>query len=462
MPPATSAAHEQPVESVDQLEGTFADGCKPPADWTIGVEYEKPVVDRDSGESVPYEGDRGIGRLLRCMAENDPRWKPVYEADSVIALRDGRASITLEPGGQLEMSGEQCASLFCADEELRGHVAEIVAAGAEIGQRFLALGAVPKTPLAAAPWMPKGRYRIMRDVMLDKGSLGRSMMQQTATVQSNFDYADEADARLKMRVGYAISPLLVALSANSPVVDGRASGFRSYRAHVWSDTDPDRCGYLPFVFDSDSLFAAYTDYALDVPMYFIARGDRLVTVERKTFRSFMTDGHDGERATMADWNLHLTTLFPEVRLKTYIEVRAADSQPIDLMLGTPALMKGLFYDSDALAAAWDELRRLPLDRLGDLHESAARDGMQVRLGRHTARDIAIELLAIAREGLVRQAVAGPDGGDESRFLDPLIEQAEAGRCPADRLIELWEGPWAGNVDRLVEYAAYSEESTHKH
>jgi glutamate--cysteine ligase len=438
-----------PITSIDQLEETFHHGAKPRDVWKIGVEYEKPVVDSATGESLPYEGERGIGRLLALLQERYSQWQPVYEGPNIIALEDGRASITLEPGGQLEMSGQQCDSLHCANEELERHVREILSVAGEVGCRFLGLGISPKTTLDRIGWMPKQRYRIMRDIMGRTGKLGRRMMAQTATVQCNFDYGDEADALRKMRVSLALGPLLVAMSANSPIVDGRPSGFHSFRAHIWTDTDADRCGSLPFVFRTESLFRAYTEYALDVPMYFIWRRGLFQEVGGMTFRRYLETGCDGERATMADWNLHLTTLFPEVRLKTYIEVRSADSQPVELMLGTPALMKGIFYDDDALDAAWDLAKRWAPESISEMHAEAARQGLGGRIGRIGFADYAREIVAIGRRGLARQS-----GGSESGYLDRLEEQVASGRSPSSFLIENWEGKWRGNIDRLIEETAY--------
>jgi glutamate--cysteine ligase len=442
------------VGSIDDLEATFHDGSKPREEWRIGVEYEKPVVDAKTGEAVPYDGERGIGAILSSLQARFPAWNSVHEGSNVIALEDGRSSITLEPGGQLEMSGQQCDSLHCANEELRRHVREILAVGDALGVRFLGLGIVPKTPLDRVPWMPKQRYRIMRDIMGRTGTLGRRMMAQTATVQGNFDYSDERDAVRKMRVSLAMGPVLVAMSANSPIVDGAPTGFHSYRAHIWTDTDRDRCGLLPFVFESDSLFRAYTEYALDVPMYFIWRGDAYREVGGITFRRYMEKGFEGERATMADWTMHLTTLFPEVRLKSYIEVRSADSQPIDLMLGTPALMKGIFYDDDSLSAAWDVVKSWSPSMLQGLHEEAARRGLGGKIGRMTLADYARELVSIGRLGLARQAVRGPDGLDETGYLDRLEENVLAGRSPASAIIERWDGEWARNINALIAATAY--------
>ena len=442
------------ITSIDQLEETFHAGSKPRDAWRIGVEYEKPVVDAATGEAVPYEGARGIGRVLETLRDRFPPWSPIYEGSNVIALEDGRSSITLEPGGQLEMSGQQCDSLHCANEELRRHVREVLAVGDDLGIRFLGLGIVPKTPLERIPWMPKQRYRIMREIMGRTGKLGRRMMAQTATVQGNFDYSSESDALKKMRVSLALGPVLVAMSANSPIVDGRPTGFQSYRAHIWTDTDRDRCGSLPFVFETESLFRGYTEYALDVPMYFIWRDGRYVEVGGMSFRTFLEKGHGTEHATLADWTLHLTTLFPEVRLKTYIEVRSADSQPVDLMLGTPAVIKGIFYDDDALDAAWDVVKGWAPANLAELQESAARDGLAGAAGRMTLGDYANEIVSIAAQGLAQQAEKDPDGRDESIYLGELAENVRARRNPATSIIRRWEGEWNRDIDRLIDAVAY--------
>ncbi len=353
------------------------------------------------------------------------------------------------------MSGRQCDSLHCAHEELRTHVEQILHVGTPLGLAFLGLGMTPKTPLEKMPWMPKQRYRIMRSFMERTGSLGHRMMLQTATVQANFDYADEADARRKLRLSMALSPLLVAMSANSPIVDGRASGYKSFRAHVWTDTDPARCGLLPFVFDAENVFGAYADWALDVPMYFVWRAGSYLDSGGMTFREFMARGLDGHRATLADWATHLTTLFPEARLKTYIEVRAPDSQGLDRMLGTPALMKGLLYDSDCLDGAWDIVRSWTFDERRQATEDCARDGLQARVRRHTAADYARELVSIALEGLRRQHIAGCGADDERRYLATVAADVGEGLCPADRILALWQGEWGGDINRLIAYAAYA-------
>jgi glutamate--cysteine ligase len=438
--------------SEGDLEEYFDDGCKQRSAWKIGVEYEMPVVSAQTGDAVHYDGAAGIGAILERMRTR-PQREGVYEDGNLIAVRAGRASITLEPGGQLEMSGEQFDSLHGADAELSAHIAEIVTIGRELGLFFLGLGIAPTTALADMPWMPKERYRIMRAAMETSGRLGHRMMQQTATVQSNFDYASETDAQVKFRVAMAVAPVLVAMAANSPIVDGQDTGYKSYRAHIWQDTDPARCGILPFAFDTENLFGAYTQYALDVPMYFLYRDGRHLPSEGRTFRQFLSHGIEGHRATYEDWTMHLTSLFPEARLKTYIEIRAADMQAANLVLAIPALMKGLLYEDDCLDAAWDVLRGWSLEQRLEAGEGAARDGLQARVGRHTMQSFAHELIAIAHEGLRRQALLDADGQDETRYLEVLANDVEAGLTPADRILSQWNGAWGANLERLVRYAA---------
>ncbi len=439
-----------PIDSFDQLEATFHAGSKPREQWKVGVEFEKAVVSAATGESVPYQGPAGIAALLGSLADS-PRWQPVYEDDNVIALLGDGASITLEPGGQLELSGRLWSSLGEADKEIQEHLDESISAAEGLGLRLLGLGAVPKTPIGQMPWMPKQRYRIMRTVMENSGRLGHRMMQQTATVQSNFDYSDETDARKKFRLAMAMAPVLFAVSANSPIIDGRASGYRSFRAHIWNQTDTDRCGVLEFAFNTENIFGRYADYALDVPMYFISRDNLLLATGGLSFRSFMAKGFDGHHATLEDWSLHLSTLFPEARLKTWLEVRSADNQPAELLLATPALMKGLLYESDCLDAAWDIVGRWSFAQRLEAAEGAARSALQARVDGHALAEYARELCEIAREGLRRQAAGD---GDEGRYLDPLLELVEAGRCPADEILDQWQGPWRESPDKLIQYAAY--------
>jgi glutamate--cysteine ligase len=438
------------IRGLDDLEAYFHAGAKPRSAWRIGVEYETPAVNSQTGDALPYDQSRAsIRAVLEAMVDND--WVPVLEDSRLIALHRASASITLEPGGQVEMSGKPCETLHEASEEFREHCERLAEVSMRLGVTFLGLGATPLTPLEKLPWMPKQRYRIMREVMIRTGRLGHRMMQQTATVQGNFDYESEEDARRKLRTALALSPVLVAVSANSPIVDGKKSGFKSFRAHIWTDTDPHRCGLLPFAFETRGIFRAYADYALDVPMYFVARGGLLLPSQGMTFRDYLAKGLSGHRATMADWATHLTTLFPESRLKTYIEVRSADGQPRDRVMAIPALLKGILYENDCLDAVWDLFSRWTLDERLEAAAAAAKYGLAARIGRHSIQSYAREVVAIAAEGLHRQSCSDLEGRDESCLLERLESDVARGVCPADQAL----AAWGKGTKSLLAHAAYN-------
>ena len=438
------------IERYEQLVAYFEHACKPRANWKIGTEYEKVAVWRANGQAVPFTG--GIEEILRRLAERYD-WEPIIEEGRVVALHGAGAAITLEPGGQLELSGQQCDSVHCAHSEFRDHVKQIVTVGDELGIAFLGLGMQPISTLADIEWVPKKRYGIMGPYMLRVGSLGQRMMKQTATVQVNIDYGSEADAMTKLRTGMGLASLLTAMFANSPISDGRLNGFLSFRGHIWTDTDPARCGLLPFVFNRSCGFSDYVDYALDVPMYFLVRGDRWTDMTAFTFRRFWTEGFAGERATLADWNAHLTTLFPEFRLKGYIEARSIDSQAPELMLAAPALIKGLFYDDDCLGAAWDLVKRWTWEERLALYHDVHRQALRARVGGIEVRELAWELVHIAEAGLQRQRSA-TNGEGEALYLERLRDLVRRGRCPAELIVEKWNGAWDREPTRLVEGTAY--------
>ncbi len=437
------------LDKYDQLVGYFETACKPQATWRIGTEYEKVAVWTASGEAVPFTG--GIEEVLRRLADRYG-WPPIIEEGRLVALQGDGDSITLEPGGQLELSGAQYDNLHSAQREFADHVRQIVTVGDELGIAFLGLGMQPVSTLAEIEWVPKWRYGIMAPHMQRVGALGHRMMKQTATVQVNLDYSSERDASTKMRVGMGIAPLLTAMFANSPISDGRLNGYRSLRGHIWTDTDPARCGLLPFVFRDSFGFSDYVEYALDVPMYFIVRDGRWMDMTAFTFRRFWMEGFAGTRATLADWNAHLTTLFPEVRLKGYIEVRSIDSQAPELMLAAPALVKGLFYEEDCLWAAWDMVKRWSWDERLALYHDVHRRALKARIGGIEVAELARELLDIAATGLDRQR--RPDQETEAMYLERLRDLVRRGRCPADIIIEKWDGPWDREVKRLVDGTAY--------
>lgn len=449
--PETTASPE--VERRDQLIEGFVKAAKPPDQWRIGTEYEKVAVQRADGRAVPFSGPRGIEALLRRLADRYG-WEPLEEDGRTVALSGHKASITLEPGGQVELSGELCESVHCAQAEFAQHIAQIVTVGDELDIAFLGLGMQPVSRPHEFDLVPKRRYRIMWPHMARVGTLGQRMMTQTATVQANFDYANEADAMMKMRVGMGITPLLTAMFANSPLSDADLNGYKSFRGHIWTDTDPARSGLLSFVFRSNAGFEDYVEYALDVPMYFIVRDGEWFDMTSLTFREFWTNGSRGHRATMSDWNSHLTTLFPEVRLKGYIELRAADSQAPELMLAVPALAKGVFYAADCLQAAWDLVKAWSWEERVALYHAVHREALQARIRKLQVAELARELVAIAVEGLHRQRALNAAGQDESIYLEQLEHQVRRGRCPADTVIEKWTGEYDRDISRLIAGSAY--------
>lgn len=451
------ATLDLPVTHRDELVRWFERGFRPREQWKIGTEYEKVGVDRTTGRAAPYFGPRGIEEVLRRLSDRHG-WTPRREGEHVVALEGPRgATITLEPGAQLELSGEQCDSIHCAHEELAQHVSQIVEVGDELGIAFLGLGIQPVSRLDEIEWVPKARYGIMARYMTKVGTLGHRMMKQTATVQANLDYADERDAMDKLRVATALAPILTAMFANSPISDGKRNGYMSFREHVWTDTDRDRCGLLPFAVSREASFEHYADWALGVPMYFIRREGRFVDLSGMPFGEFLKRGAEGHRATLADWQLHLTTLFPETRLKTYLEIRSADSQPPERMLALPALVKGVLYERDGLDAAWDLVKSWSWSERLEIFAESHREALLGRAGRFLLLDLAKELVMIARAGLARQSVRNSKGEDETIYLEALERQLELGRSPARTIAERWDGEWAGDPRHLIAFSAYRGE-----
>jgi glutamate--cysteine ligase len=449
----TAAELEAPVSRSDALIDYFVVGAKPRSEWRIGTEYEKIAVERETGRAARYFGPHGIEAVLKGLADRFG-WTPRFEGDHVIALEGRKATVTLEPGGQLELSGEPCESIHCAAVELSEHVNEIVSVGDELGLAFLGLGIQPLSPLEDIEWVPKQRYRIMAPYMEKVGTLGQRMMKQTATVQANIDFESERDAIAKFRLAMGLSPILTAAFANSSISEGRPNRYMSFRQHIWTDTDRDRCGLLPFAFTRDAGFEDYVDWALDVPMYFIRRGGRFVDLSGLPFREFLRSGAAGHRATMADWQLHLTTLFPEVRLKTYIEIRSVDSQPPERMLALPALVKGVFFDDDCMLGAWDLVKAWSWSERLEIYDASHREALAARIRGISLLDLARELSVIARVGLVRQDVRNARGENEAIYLDGLDRQLALGLCPGRLIRERWETEWEGRIEKLVEFSAY--------
>lgn len=441
------------IERREQLIEFFTAGAKPRDRWRVGTEYEKIAVRAADGHAAPFSGHNGIEALLGRLADRYG-WEPLLEDGRTVALKGRRAWVTLEPGGQVELSGEQCDSVHCAEAEFSSHVREIVTVGHELGLAFLGLGMQPVSRPDQIEWVPKQRYRIMAPHMQRVGPLGHRMMKQTAGVQVNLDYGSEADAMRKLRVGMGLVPILSAMFANSPLKDGSLSDHLSFRGHIWTGTDAARCGLLPLAFRDGAGFEDYADAALDVPMYFIVRNGRWFDMTSVTFRQFLRDGHAGHRATLADWSAHLTTLFWEVRLKAYLEIRCFDSQTPDLVLSIPALVKGIFYESDCLDGAWDLVKRWTAEERAAAYDAAHREALRARAHGHRLADLANELVAIARSGLRRQRAVNLRGEDETIFLDRLAEMTGRGACPADRTVEKWKGEWNYDAARLVQGTAY--------
>jgi len=448
------------IESRDELVADLEAGSKPPSAWRIGTEHEKFGFYRQSYAPVPYAGERGIGTLLDTLAQRFG-WDPVTENGNIIALRrkdcPKGGAVSLEPGGQLELSGGPLENVHETYEELRQHLVEVGEVGGELGIGFLGLGFSPKWTLEQTPVMPKQRYRIMRRYMPTRGRHGLDMMFRTATVQVNMDFADEADMVAKLRVGLALQPVATALFANSPFTEGNPNGYQSYRAEMWRDTDPDRTGLLPFAFDAGMGFERYVDYALDVPMYFVYRDGRYIDVAGASFRDFLAGklaALPGVRATLDDWADHLTTLFPDVRLKRFLEMRGADAGSFAALWALPALWTGLLYDSRALDGAVALTRDWSEDERQGLRDAVPRLGLNTPFRGRTLRDVGREVVDLAQGGLKRRARLDRSGEDEAKALAPLVEIIEQGRSSADRLLADFAGAWRGDIDRVFDTEAF--------
>jgi glutamate--cysteine ligase len=441
------------VGSVADLIAFARAGEKPRAAFRVGTEHEKVGIRLRDLRPVPYAGEDGIAGLLADIARTDG-WTPVREGEALIALEKDGASITLEPGGQLELSGAPLRTIFETCQEFHRHLDLIRRVSEPRGIAWLSLGANPLHDVDDIPRVPKARYAVMRKYLPVRGELAMHMMHLTATVQANLDYASEADMVAKMRTAMGVSPLVSALFANSSLYLGKPSGFVSRRVHIWRYVDPDRCGMLPFVFEPDFGYERYVEWALDVPMFFVLRDGRYLPGEGRTFRRFLAEGHTEGPATLQDWNLHLTTLFPEVRLKQFLEVRGADAVPPDLICALPALWKGLLYDDGAREAAWRLVADWPFPEREAALEAVARRGLAAEVAGRPVLPLARELVAIARAGLVRIGDGGRDERDERGFLDPLLAVAERGRSPGEEVLARWEGEWERSPQRLIEYARY--------
>ena len=444
-----------PIEDEGQLAEYMASGCKPRADWRIGTEHEKFGWLTDSRLPLPYAGDRSISALFAGLERFG--WAPVREGENVIGMSRGQANISLEPGGQFELSGAALDTLHDTDAETRQHLAEVAEIATPLGIRFMGIGAAPEWRHDQMPVMPKGRYRLMTDYMGRVGTHGTQMMYRTCTVQVNLDYGSEADMVQKLRVALALQPVATALFASSPFFDGKLNGHKSWRSRIWRGLDDARTGMLPFVFAPGMGFQAYVDWVLDVPMYFVYRDGRYINALGQSFRDFLKGrlpALPGEKPTLSDWADHMTTVFPEARVKKYIEMRGADCGDVAHLAALPAFWVGLMYDQAALDGAWDLVKSLDADTREGLRVAASVAALQGEAGGVKLADLAREALALAQAGLARRARAGAGRADEAGYLDVLAEDVARGEVQADRLLALYHGPWQRDLAPVYEAVSY--------
>ena len=458
-PMTTRTAESGPdplIESRADLIDVFAQGEKPDAQWRIGTEHEKFVYARGDHHAPSYDEEGGIRALLQGMTRFG--WEPVYEGDTVIALTGADGAISLEPAGQFELSGAPLETLHQTCAEAGRHLAQVKQIGEELGIGFLGMGFWPDKARADLPTMPKGRYAIMLRHMPRVGSMGLDMMLRTCTIQTNLDYRSEADMVKKFRVSLALQPLATAMFANSPFTEGKPNGFLSFRSHIWTDTDPHRTGMLPFVFEDGFGYERYADYMLDVPMYFAFRDGGYVDAAGLNFRDFL-DGRlsvlPGERPRVEDWKDHLSTAFPEVRLKSFLEMRGADGGPWSKICALPAFWVGLLYDDDALDAAWDLVKHWTIEDHQRIRDEVPRIALDARgPRRRTLQQLGREVLDIAHAGLSARKRLNAIGEDETGFLDPLREIVESGKVPAQRLLDRYNGSWDGDVSHIYDEMSF--------
>jgi glutamate--cysteine ligase len=455
---ARDTVDEQPIEGKADLIAWIAKGEKPESAFRLGTEHEKVPFYPDGLKPVPYEGERGIRRLLDGM-EGLLGWEPIMEGDHPIGLADvtGGGAISLEPGGQFELSGAPVSTLHETHRETICHLMQVNQVAQPLGMRFLTLGMSPLWTRAQTPMMPKSRYKIMANYMPKVGSRGLDMMFRTTTVQVNLDFSSEADMVKKLRVSVALQPLASALFANSPFTDGKPNGFLSYRSEIWRDTDNNRAGMIPFAFEPGMGFERYVDYALDVPMYFIKRGDTYHDVTGSSFRDLLAGKHPampGQRAIISDWANHLSTIFPEVRLKRYLEMRGADAGPLPYLTALSAFWVGLLYNQSALDAAWDLVKDWTAAERQQLRDDVPSKALKASIRGRSLQDIARDVLKLSRAGLSARGRLDADGRDETRYLDVLDVIALTGRTQADDLLDRYQGAWGGSVTPAFEECVF--------
>ncbi len=447
-----------PIERHEQLAEYLAEGCKPRQDWRIGTEHEKFGYCKDTHKPLPYEGERSILAVLEGLRDLHG-WAPVIEGGNLIGLEKDGANVSLEPGGQLELSGAPLETIHETCDEVNQHLKDVKDIADRIGVGFIGLGAAPEWTHDQMPLMPKGRYKLMNDYMQTVGTMGRVMMRRTCTVQVNLDFGSEADMVQKMRVAIALQPVATALFANSPFFEGRPNGFKSWRSRVWRDLDPARTGMVPFVFEDGFGFERWVEYILDVPMYFVYRDGRYIDALGQSFRDFLRGelpALPGEKPTLSDWADHLTTVFPEARVKQFIEMRGADGGPWRRLCALPALWVGLMYDQSSLDAAWDLVKGWDSEMRQALRVAASRDALQAEVGGVKMHDLARRVVEIAEAGLKARARPGAGGlvPDESHFLSALKDSLDSGQVPADELLARYHGDWNGDLSRIYDEYSY--------
>ncbi|MCY4053878.1 MAG: glutamate--cysteine ligase [Hyphomicrobiales bacterium] len=451
----------EPLNGFDALVEYFERGCKPKEQWWIGTEHEKFGFFEKDFSPVPYEGEGGIQTLLNRLQQFG--WNPHYEGDNIIGLEqklpNGKngANISLEPGGQLELSGAMLRTLHQTCDEVNSHLEQVRAIAQTLGIGFLGLGFCPHWALKDVPRMPKGRYRIIEKYMEKIQSQGRDMMFRTCTVQVNLDFSSETDMIKKLRVALALQPIATAIFANSPFADGKPTGYQSYRSQLWLHTDEQRTGMLDQAFAPDFGFAKYAEYALDVPLYFVHRDSQYIDVAGKSFRDFLEGklpGLEGERPNEADWANHLTTIFPEARLKRFLEMRGADSGPWRQLCALPAFWVGLLYDDNALDAAWQMVREWSASDRNQMRQQVPKDGLSTLLRGEPLVKWARKFVELSRNGLKARANFDSNGNDETHFLHPVEETLAREQNLAQELLECYHGKWNGNVTNIFTQYAY--------
>jgi glutamate--cysteine ligase len=456
---ARDTTDESPIGGLDEMVGYLASGCKPREEWRIGTEHEKFPFCAVDHSPIPYEGERSIKALLEGM-QKELGWEPIIDEGNLIGLFEpsGMGAISLEPGGQFELSGAPLETIHQTCRESNQHLNQLRQIADPLGIKFLGLGASPKWTLDETPRMPKSRYDIMRNYMPKVGTQGLDMMHRTSTIQVNLDFESEADMRKKMQMAYRLQPIATALFANSPFTDGKPNGLLSWRADIWRDTDNNRAGVLPMVFNDDFGFKDYVEWALDVPMYFVLRNGKYIDCTDVTFRQFLDGALKGKipdpEPNKGDWTNHLSTVFPEVRMKKFIEMRGADGGPWRRICALPAFWVGLCYDDAALEAAWQLTKDWSFEEVVALRNAVPAEGLQARIKGKTVQEMSKQVLGIAREGLIARNNLNPEGFDEAHFLAPLEEVAARGTTSAEQMITKFNSVWEGSIEPVFSEYAY--------